>query len=272
MYKILATDLDGTLLTPEKKVTDMSKEVIEKLVDKGTKVVISTGRIYPAAWYYHRELNLRTPIIACNGAFVIDPIEDKVIFEQTIDMGIAQEIFESAMELDVYCHMYSKNTIYSFKQEKSIKYYGKWTKAFKEEHRINTVFLNESSEIKSLKDKIYKLGISLDCPNSDELIRRIEALDGVKLSKSLSSMADVMYPGVNKGLALEKVCQYYGVPLSQVVAIGDNENDIEMVQKAGYGIVMGSSEAHVKVHGDYVGEDNSSQGFAKSINLLLQEF
>lgn len=272
MYKLLATDLDGTLLTPEKEITEMSKVAISKLLSEGIKVVLSTGRIFPAAWYYHRMLNLDTPIISCNGAFVYDPILDNVVFEKEIDRNIAQEIFKLAMELDVYCHMYSKDTIYSFKNEKSLKYYGKWTSSFKEKHRVKTVLFDSINEVSTIDDKIYKLGLSLDCENSDFLLEKIEKMEGVKLAKSLSNMADVMYPGVNKGLALEKLSKYYGFSLDQVIAIGDNENDIEMIQKAGYGIVMGDAEEHVKIYGDYIGKDNSNQGFAKSINLLLQKF
>jgi len=121
VYKMIYSDLDGTLLNSKKEISKVNRDVISKLDEKGIIFGIATGRIYPAAKMYSKELNLNSPIICCNGALVVDPRNGHAVISNTIENSKVKEIISIIKKYDVYFHFYTIDTIYAEEEKYIVK-------------------------------------------------------------------------------------------------------------------------------------------------------
>ena len=111
-YKLVAIDMDGTLLNSSDNVSERTKLVLKRAIDKGLNIVISTGRIFKSALFYGRNIGLKSPIISCNGAVISSYDGRKVFFEKTIDGNILKDIVKLAEKKSIYYHFYDMDTFY----------------------------------------------------------------------------------------------------------------------------------------------------------------
>jgi Cof subfamily protein (haloacid dehalogenase superfamily) len=269
MYKLVVSDMDGTLLDENKKVTKSTKEYLRKFIDDGNRFTIATGRIYPAVKMHSDDIGIKTPLICCNGAVIVNPVTDEIIYEKTIDIDIATEIAKICKEYDLYFHFYDKDTIYSEKDELFIKYFREVSETLPEEHKIKTQLVANIEETFKVKS-IYKIGLHYDnSKQALEIRNRIENIEGIIGFKSMDVMLDFMATGVSKGSALVKLCDHEGLHLSQTIAFGDNENDIDMLMAAGVGIAMGNAGDEIKKIANKICLKNSEDGV---INMIKEIF
>lgn len=270
MFKLIVSDMDGTLLNDQKQVSEHTKKAIHKLEDQGAKFTLATGRIYPAAKIYAHDLGITSPLICCNGAVIIDPVTDQVLYGSPLSKEVGLKVIEICEAYGVYYHLYDKNTIYSTRMEKAIAYYAEFSKLLPETYRIQTEIVPSACEVFD-KTVIYKIGVYYD--NSEralEMRKALEEIPGASGFKSLDTMFDVLMKDTNKGTALRHLCHLLGVPIKEVVAFGDNENDLEMLQTAGYGIAMGNAEDFVKDIADHVADTNEADGVRQAIENLFK--
>ncbi len=270
MFKLIISDMDGTLLNDQKQVSEYTKKAIHKLESHGAKFTLATGRIYPAAKSYAQELGIVTPLICCNGAVIVDPVTDEVLYGRPLSKEVGLKVIEICEAYGVYYHLYDKNTIYSNRMEKSIAYYAEFTKSLPESCQIRTEIIESASEVFD-KTEIYKIGAYYD--NSEramDMRKALEKIPGTSGFKSLETMFDVLMKDTNKGTALKHLCSLLGVEINEVVAFGDNENDLEMLQTAGYGIAMGNAEDFVKEVADHVADTNEADGVRQAIESLFK--
>lgn len=270
MFKLIVSDMDGTLLNDQKKVSEDTKTAIAKLEAHQAKFTLATGRIYPAAKIYAHDLGITTPLICCNGAVIIDPISDEVLYGRPLSKAVGLQVIDICEAYGVYYHLYDKDTIYSTKMEKAIAYYAEFSKTLPEGYQIKTEIV---ASAKALFDKkeIYKIGAYYD--NSERALdmrKALEKIPGASGFKSLETMFDVLMTDANKGTALKHLCSLLGVSIKEVVAFGDNENDLEMLQTAGYGIAMGNAEDFVKDVADHVADTNEADGVRLAIENLFK--
>lgn len=270
MFKLIVSDMDGTLLNEAKKVSESTQAAIHKLEDHGAAFTLATGRIYPAAKFYSDALGIHTPMICCNGAVIIDPKTNEVLYERHISSEIAEQVFAICEKYGVYYHMYDKNTIYSRRMEKFIAYFNELSKELPEDYKIHTAIVEDMLSVFE-RTKIYKIGLYYDNSETALAMRQeLEAIEGVTGFKSLETMYDVLVEGTNKGTALEALCRLLALDLQEVVAFGDNENDLEMLQTAGYGIAMQNAEDFVKDVADHVTDSNEADGVRVAIERLFK--
>lgn len=270
MFKLIVSDMDGTLLNDDKKVSEETKAAIEKLAHHGADFTIATGRIYPAAKIYSDDLGVKKPLICCNGAMIVDPVTDEVLYGRTISKAIGTAVIDICEAYGVYYHLYDKNTIYSDRMERVIAYFNEFSKNLPEKYKIKTKVV-ESTRALFDETEIYKIGIYYD--NSERALamrKALEAVPGASGFKSLETMYDVLAADTNKGIALKQLCQMLGLSLEEVVAFGDNENDLEMLEAAGYGIAMGNAEDFVKDVADHVADTNEADGVRLAIEKLFK--
>ncbi len=270
MFKLIVSDMDGTLLTDKKEITESTKQAIGKLNQHGAHFTIATGRIYPAAKMYSDDLGITTPMICCNGAVIIDPVSDEVLYGHVIDKETGIAVIDICEKYGVYYHLYDKDTIYSNVLERVIAYFREVSKNLPEKYQVKTKVVPDTRALFD-ETSIYKVGIHYDnTEKALEMRKELEALSGVSGFKSLDVMYDVMARGANKGTALTQLCESLDIPLSQVVAFGDNENDLEMLQTAGFGIAMENAEDFVKEVADHVTYPNESEGVRLAIEELFK--
>lgn len=268
-YKLIVTDMDGTLLNSKGEVSEENVSALKELRDRGIHVAIATGRIYTTARVYAKHLGLLTPIICCNGAMVKNLENDKEIYTNPMSKEDCLKVIDICREHGLYFHFYSDDTIYGEKLENKMLYFSEWGKTLDEEDRIKIELVKDSKEVIE-RETIYKFGIQDD---NVELLNRIanvinSTLD-VEAHKSLSNMLDIMNKGVTKGKAIENLASSLGVKQEEIIAIGDNENDLSMITYAGLGVAMGNAEEKVKAASDYITDTNDNHGVAKVVKKFM---
>lgn len=269
-YKLILSDMDGTLLTDDKKVTLGTKEAIDTLHRANLNFTIATGRIYPAARMYADDLGITTPLICCNGAVIINPQTHEVLYGKPLEWEAAKEIVRICKAYGVYYHLYDKDTIYSETLEKVILYFRKVSEILPEGYKIHTQVIDDVEALFN-QTTVYKIGIYYDnTEKASEMRRELEALPGINGFKATEVMYDCMAEGVDKGTALEALCHILKVDIKETIAFGDNENDLEMIKKAGLGVAMGNAEAFVKDIADHITETNEEEGVRVVIENLFK--
>ena len=268
-YKMLVTDMDYTLLNKEKKVSDRNREALRRAREKGVHAVVATGRIYTSARIYAKLLGLSTPIIASNGAIIKDA--SKTVFRDILSQDTVREMLRLCHKYGAYCHFFTENTIYSEKLINVSLRYTEWNKYVGEEDQVKIRIVDDGEEIvEAAKTEVLK-AVVFD--EDDEKIQKLR--DGimetgiVSVSQSMKHNLEVMNKGVTKGNAVRILAQMYGINREEIIAIGDNENDISMIEYAGLGIAMGNAEEILKRAADHVTGDYQEDGVAEAIEKFI---
>lgn len=270
MYKLIVTDMDGTLLNSDKEVSPDTVEALRTLMKTGARVTLATGRIYRAAKRYADQIGMTTPLICCNGAVIVDPVTDELLFGAPIPATIGKQVLEIARRYDVYYHLYDKETIYSERMEKLIAYFQRTSLDHPPQHRVGTEVVPDAMALFEQKE-IYKIGFHFDnSERSAQMRQEVEAIEGIAGYKSLDTIYDVLMAGVNKGSALERLCGILGVRREEVMAFGDNENDLEMLEYAGMGVAMANAEAFVHDVADHVTASNDEEGVLRALEAVFK--
>lgn len=270
-YKMLVLDMDGTLLTDDKKISDMNKQALRNASAMGVKVVISTGRIFTSAMVFGEMLGLSTPIIASNGAYVRGKGDD-VIYAKPMDEENIRRIVELGHKYGIYPHVFTWNTIYSEKLIYFSVNYSKWNKGLPEDRKVKIEIIKPEEwdrVISENKGKLLKAVASDDDGDKITSMRQeVQKLDVEVVSSSFNNF-EVMSRGVSKGKAVEMLVKYYNIDRSQVICIGDSENDISMIEYAGLGIAMKNGMDKVKRAADFVTLSNNEDGIAYAVEKFI---
>ncbi len=270
-YKLIAIDMDGTLLNNEEKISKRNKEALHRAIEAGIHVVLSTGRLLRSALYYSKSIDLGNPVVACNGAVVSCGDEDKLLYEKTLRTESVEKLIQLAEENNIYYHFYDKNTFYSRKlDEKITKHHESYRDNLKKQ-QINLKLLEDPLKIlREEKPKIYKFVFIEDDKNKLLHFREaLKSIEGINISSSWHNNVEVMNKGVSKGEGLKQLCKKLNIDRSQVVAIGDNENDVSMFQVAGLAVAMENGEDIVKEYSHVITDTNDQDGVAKAIEKYV---
>lgn len=276
-YKMLVTDMDFTLLNKEKKVSVRNREAVKAAIEKGVHMVVATGRIYTSARIYARLLGVRTPIIASNGAIIREAAfnnpedTENTIYKDTLNAETIKKMIELSHKYGFFCHFFTEDTIYAEKLVNVSLRYTEWNKYLGEEDKVKIVIADDIEKA-LVQDNVKILkGIVVD--NDSEKIQsfrnEIEGTGIVSATQSMNNNLEMMNKGVTKGSAVKILAQMYGIDRKEIIAIGDNENDMSMIEYAGLGIAMGNAEESLKNVADYITGDYQEDGVAEAIERFI---
>ncbi len=271
MYKLVAIDLDGTLLDSTKEISTRNKKAIASAMEKGVKIVICSGRVYSGARLYAKQIGSKDPIIACNGAVITEKVDGRVIYSNYLHTEACMKINDILHKNDLYFHVYAGDTMYTEKLGyTSLKYFEK-NKSLPKEDRVEIEIVEDmASKLKSLSEKVLKFVAVADNREQLKIARyEIEQLQNVDVMSSNYDNFEVLQKGVSKGEALKKISEYLKVPPSEMIAIGDNENDISMFKYAGLSVAMENGEDFAKEAAQYVTASNNDDGVAEAIERFI---
>lgn len=238
-YKIIISDLDGTLLNSEHKISDYSQKVIRRSTDRGTKFCIATGRHHLDAITYCNKLNDDIYLITSNGA-IIHNSNGKLLYKKNLDIEVVMEILNSQIiEKDVHISFYHDDGWILFKENPEL-----------ESTVIHNNFFPEIIDKDDLKN--YKiLKIIFNCNNRNAL-EKIEKY----VSKKFSNQVEYCFSGrnffeinaymVSKGNAMKILLNNESIKLSETIAFGDGLNDLDMLEKAGKSLIMDGAHRRLK--------------------------
>lgn len=271
MYKLVAIDLDGTLLNMNKEISDRNKQTLKKAMETGVRVVICSGRVFTGARLYAKEIDSNDPLIACNGAIITESHAGGIIYSVYMDNEICLRINSICQKHGVYYHVYAGDTMLTERLGFTSEKYFERNKLLPPEDRVDIEVVKSMEEkLKSIPGKVLKFVIVTD---DAELLKRVrsdmEQLQEVDVMSSNFDNFEVMRKGVSKGAALARLTDIYGIPASQMIAIGDNENDISMFQYAGLSIAMENGEAIAKAAANCITASNDADGVAQAIEKFI---
>ena len=260
MIKMFVTDIDGTLLPvgttaiPAKNI-----EAIQAMTAAGVKVIIATGRMHTAALPIAAQLGVPVPIIAYNGA-LIKSSAGEILHAQYMDEANVLELINFFEERGWHLQSYSDDVLYVPKRTAGVEFYEKMLK-------VTAVEVGWDGLRARIKNVPKLLTVS-DTP--DEALRKLDEtkkfFDGrVEITRSAAQFTEFMSLGVSKAGAIKILAEKYGVDNSEILAIGDSENDLAMITSVGCGVAMGNAVESVKAAAAHVTDTCENFGFAKAV-------
>lgn len=262
---LIALDLDGTLLKDDKTISEKNKEVLAKAKEAGHVVMIATGRPYRSSEMYYRELELDTPIVNFNGAFVHHPRQSSWgFYHEPLDVKVAKDIVEACRSFhfhniiaevidDVYFHYHDQKLldIFSFGNPKITT--GDLASYLKDSP-TSMLIHTEEDQLQKIRDHLADL--------------HAEVIDQRSWAAPWH-VIEIIKVGLNKAVGLKKASEYYGIPAERVIAFGDEDNDLEMIEYAGRGVAMGNAINQLKNIANDVTLSNEEDGVGVYLADLL---
>lgn len=258
MYKLIACDLDETLLTTtDPHVSKVNADAVKKLRSLGVKFVPATGRNFLTIKETLEELDLydreNEYAISLNGAVLSENHNDRILYFHGIDFDLVKEIYERSKQYDVGLHVYTDTETY-------VKDLPVYEKEILSDRGLDFI---EFNDIEEFRDR--KLAKILYINRDFNYLKKVEQdfadiLDYVDLSYSSNRYFEFNAKGVNKGNGLRKLCEILNIDLSEVIAIGDNFNDLTMIEAAGLGVGVANAIPGMREHFDVITENDCGHG------------
>ncbi len=260
MIKLIASDMDGTLLNDEKRLPDNFFDILKKLKDRNIEFVVCSGRSYVTLELDFKEIMNETVFICDNGAYIAD--HGKNIYTNVIDRNLWLELIEKSSEIKgiriIVCGI--DGTYYlpdDSEYEKIVKLY-----------YPNSRKVNDFSEI---NDSIFKVSICDITDPRENSYNILRSYFKNRLSMQISGpfYLDIMNKGVDKGTAFEKIQKNIGASYEETMVFGDFYNDISLLSKAKYSFVMENANEDMKKYGNFIAENNNKCGVIKAIEKYV---
>lgn len=264
MIKLVATDLDDTLLNAQWEVSPANAEAIRRAVSQNVKVTLATGRMALSTRKYARQLELDIPIITYHGALVEQGLSGEILYRKVIPVDLAADIVENLRQRKIHHQVFIKDRIFVQQWNAHAEAYSKMASVPVEETDIFTLLSKEQDGT----EKILCIGDQAELQTTMAELRLLYG-DKLHFTSSRADFFDMVHPEVNKGNALKALAEQWGINRDEVMAVGDSLNDLEMLQYAGVGVAVANAHPAVKKAADYITDSNREDGVAKAIQRFV---
>ena len=287
MIKLIASDMDGTLLNHNHKIPKENVKLINFAKNQGIEFVVATGRAYYEALPALNEENINCDVISFNGGIVYDKNGNIISITPMLpkDLYYTIEILKS---FDISYQLYTKNTIYTTSIETDINAYIDLIRSngyepdvehlrTEAQQKLDVGYITEVENIELyLNEKenppIKIIAISNDISKLENAAKLLSENTSISVTSSGANNIEIMHKNATKGKALKEIAKIYGINLENAVAIGDNLNDQAMLDIVGYSVAMKNGNTILKEQAKYVTEKtNSEGGVADTIFKLIEE-
>ena len=256
-FLLIALDVDGTLITDDHLITDQTKATIKTVHDKGARIVLCTGRGPVSTLPILQELGLSGTAITHNGAATISSDDRTVLHQYSFYMEEVEQVISYCRKNSIH---YDVNTAFDM-------YVDRMTDEVNQMYIKHLADYSKVDDVMMLTEPMVKVSIFADAAVLDQLAQDWSVIGNSNLSmiRSGETFIDVLHPEANKGNALRRLTDLFGMKSQQVLAIGNYYNDIEMIEFAGLGIAMENSPEAVKSKADAVTASNNEDGVSQAI-------
>ena len=269
--KLVAIDLDGTLLTSDKKVTENTIEILKRIVEQGTIVVIATGRPLLGLDTVIKDVPRSPYLLTTNGARIVNTETGEVILEKLIPREVVLEIFDILRKYDCVKEIFYKGQGFvDTKEFERIHLYHlkpEMIEYFKKTRKPTPDLIEYIKETKGNADKAQ--AIFKDMKIREQVWKELQDLGKLNLADSLHYNIEINGKGVEKGSSLEFLAEYIGILKEEVMAIGDGANDVRMLEVAGIGVAMENAREEIKRVANVVTASNDDEGVAKALEQYI---
>ncbi|PZU97889.1 MAG: Cof-type HAD-IIB family hydrolase [Pseudanabaena sp.] len=272
--RLVVVDIDGTISGDANQVNEPVKQAIAAAQAKGVKVAIATGRMYRSAVRFHDLIGSDLPLISYQGALIKDPRTDEIVGHWPVDidqaLSLLDDLGEYAANDQLSIHIYINDELYVRKMTAQ-------TEAYAERSKVGVKVVGDLREFLTKGNMTHPPTKILALSDTAELVTEMLRVlkdrytpQQLYLTKSVATFFEATNPIANKGTAVKHLAEnILGFERSQVLAIGDNFNDLEMIEYAGIGVVMGNGAEGMKPLGDWIAPSVDQDGVAAAIEKFV---
>lgn len=281
MYKLIALDIDGTLINSNGVIPARTKRVISTAQAQGFLVTLNTGRSFHSAQRYAKELNINLPIIAANGTIIRDPntleVKHHINFKTNIALKIAgflqskKEIHSQAYHLDgILTSGVGILGLVKFSNNHGDLSFKKFMEMLKEYKRCKIKKARDLQKAIS-EHQIQKFFVAANSQDSKAIEKELEQFNCVVEShyEGKNGYLEIIPTKASKGEGLKRVAKLYNLPLEQTIAVGDSANDVSMFKVAGLPVAMANGTDYAKKFAKHITFSNSEDGVAAVIKEFM---
>ena len=269
--KLIALDLDGTLLDSEKRLSPANEVALRRCIERGIQIVPATGRMWEGVPEVIRKIpGVRYGIIA-NGARVVDMQENKEISTTLLPVDLAVQIMEFAKTTNAAYDPYLDG--WGAMEARFLDHledYGLEPKVKELVRGTRRIVADSIEYVKQRNRPVEKVNMFFGDMDERRRVReQLNQWDSLAVSSSLYNNLEINVAGASKGNGITTLASYLGIRIEETMAFGDGENDMAMIQMAGTGVVMGNGVEELKQHADYITSSNDEDGVACAIEKLV---
>ncbi len=263
MIKLIALDLDGTLVNDDLKISDPTLKVLHHLIhNTDVRVVVATGRMHPSALPFAEEIGTPEPLISYQGAMIRTMDGQSTCLHHTpIPMDIAEEVVQMLIEEEFNMNLYVSDTMYTNHENPYATRYA----------RISGITPVKSHDLlKSMTAPPSKM-MAIDDHRIDYILEKLQTRFKNRLDfcRSRTAFCEIISYETSKWNAIKVLADQWGIQAHEVMAVGDQENDLSMIQGAGMGVAMGQAPDHVKAVANVVTDSIDDDGVLKAIEQYV---
>lgn len=268
-YKLIALDIDGTLLNSSSKLTNGVKKAIKTVKEKGAKVVLCTGRPLKGVQEYLDELNLREKgdyAATFNGALIQDTFTESPVSHLTLNHEDLMDLYNLSLKVGSRSHFYDTKKLYTF--NKDVSDYTVY------ESYLTGTHLNIATPEEIPQDIAISKFMMIDHPEIlEQCVNKIpqEYYEKYTIVRSTPFFLEILNKNANKGSGIALLANELGIKAEEVICVGDAGNDKHMIEYAGLGVAMGNATSDIKDLADYITLSNDEDGVAHVINKFMLE-
>ncbi len=239
-YRMIALDMDGTLLNESNLISEENQYWINRAVEAGIAVCMATGRGHASIRPFVEQMGLRSPFVAVNGSEVWKD-KDRLHHRVLMDVDIIKEMLKLANTHDVWFWAYGLNHVYNRDN---------WQGFPEEEQWLKFGYYTDNEQLRL------------------SLLQEISSWGKLEITNSNPNNMEMNPLGINKSYGIKKMCEMIGCGMEEVVAMGDSMNDIAMITDAGLGVAMGNAQERVKQAADVVAPTNEDDG----VSFIIRKY
>lgn len=262
MYKLIAIDIDDTLLNDELVVTEGTKQAMAAAIEQGVLVTLATGRMYASARKIANQIGLNVPIITYQGSLIKTLIDGEVLYERSVPTDDAKLLNEYCLKHSLHLQLYVDDVLYVREDNDKAKMYS----------NLSKIPYVVASDFDALLNEPQTKMLIIDDPDLlDRVAEELKPLIGerVHITKSKPHYLEFTHKEGTKGHALRFLAEHIGSTSEHAIAIGDAWNDREMIVEAGLGVAMGNALPALKEIANYVTLTNNEEGVRHVIEKFV---
>ncbi|MCP4541214.1 MAG: HAD family phosphatase [Chloroflexi bacterium] len=264
LYRLIFCDLDGTTSTYEHNITTAVQQAMRDVIASDAWITINTGRGYQTLIPFLDRIPVNAPLICCNGGLIVDPATCEILKVEPTPLSLAHQLIGLVQEkgLEMWVYLDDMETMFEYNPAKSQAVI----------RRDGEIVHQVTDPIEELERPPHKLLIITESPqDTPAAVKSVKAcvLDEARVVTSSPRLIEVIMPGVSKAHAASWMADHLGVAREETIAVGDGNNDIEMLSWAGLGIAMGNATPEVQAVADWTAPHVDKDGLAVALKRFV---